>query len=129
MEKLATRFGSTNLVMAYSMFRPDWTFSQEGLTQKATVLAEFWQLSLPDVMSGLRHAFALRDACIESNDSLRTGRSLDLWLAVLKERSAGGSFDGAAATILQSFLVAQTQSACCERTFSRVEELKNLKHV
>ena len=77
-------------------------------------------------MTGLRHLFALRDAVLERNESLKTGRSLDLWMQVLNERSAGGPVDAAAARILNSFLVTQSQSAACERTFATVEELKIL---
>lgn len=77
-------------------------------------------------MTGLRHLFALRDAVLERNESLKTVRSLDLWMQVLNERSAGGPVDAAAARILNSFLVTQSQSAACERTFATVEELKIL---
>lgn len=94
---------------------------------KCQVLAQYWQLPLDRVVTGLRHAFSLRDACFARDDSLKEGRSLDLWLSVLQSTEAGGEIPAEGAKILHSFLITQTQSASCERTFSTVLELK--KHL
>lgn len=99
---------------------------KEALVQKATPLAEFWEVPLDELVQGLRHMFALRDACLARDDDLRRGRSLDLWLMVLRQTASGGELHPAAAKILHSFLITQTQSAGCERTFARIEEIKHL---
>eukprot|EP00438_Fugacium_kawagutii_P029030 Skav200757 [mRNA] locus=scaffold1117:674257:680265:+ [translate_table: standard] len=51
-ENLTHRFGGSALIMAYSMFRPDWEFSQSALSQKSTILAEFGQVPLDQLMTG-----------------------------------------------------------------------------
>lgn len=85
-----------------------------------------WEVPLDELVQGLRHMFALRDACLARDDDLRRGRSLDLWLMVLRQTASGGELHPAAAKILHSFLITQTQSAGCERTFARIEEIKHL---
>ena len=69
---------------------------------------------------------ALRDTCIARDESLKTGRSLNLWLQVLQQEAFTDPVCSAASMVLHSFLVTQTQSATCERTFARVEGLKIL---
>ena len=81
---------------------------------------------LRPLISGFRHLMALRDTRIAREESLKTGRSLNLWLQVLQQEAFTDPVCSTASMVLHSFLVTQTQSATCERTFARVEGLKIL---
>ena len=65
---------------------------------------------------------ATRDSCMQRQSFKK---SLDLWLAVLREANVV-SIEDPGFKILCSYLVGQTQSAFCERTFAQVVEIQKL---
>ena len=107
------------------MFEINWSGTQEELTEKSKVFADYWQQPRDEMLVGLRHLLAVRNACKERPECRDLERSLDLWLLLQKEVESE-NVNQPAQTVLHSFLCAQTQSAACERTFAKVEELKRL---
>ena len=125
LEKVTSRFARSTIIEAYSMFEINWTDTQEELTEKSKVFADYWQQPRDEMLVGLRHLLAVRNACKERPECRDLERSLNLWLHVQKEVESE-NVNQPAQTVLHSFLCAQTQSAACERTFAKVEELKRL---
>ena len=125
MENLVVRFGEVPLVLAYQIFSPRWSFKQPELATAAQTLAAFWKLDGQELVGQLRAAFAIRDAMIAEDETLKTARSRHVWLRVLRQMT-NSEADAVAREIIASFLVIQPQSAACERAFATVEELKPL---
>lgn len=104
------------------MFRPDWQFNQEALIDFAKPLAEFWKLDGRNLVTSLRRFMAVRDAVLQRG---AVESALQLWLLVAQEDRMASTNDPGH-KVLCSFLLGQTQSAHCERTFSLVVEMEYL---
>ena len=120
---IAKRYAeTTTVVLAYDIFRKDWSGSQEEPILHAKTLADFWKVDHKTLVPQMRHLLATRDSCMHRRSF---ASSLDVWLAVLKEERVV-NVDQPGWKVLCSFLLAQTQSARHERTFAQVFEIQRL---
>ena len=110
------------MILAYEIWRQDWAGDQEQLIAHAKTLSDYWQMDHKGLVTSLRHLMATRDSCMQRQSFKK---SLDLWLAVLKDANVV-SIEDPGIKILCSYLVGQTQAAFCERTFAQVVEIQKL---
>ena len=120
---LATRFGPVAAVLSYQIFSPRWAYNHDQLFQAAQDLPKFWELPEKNVFEQLRHGFAIRDAVLKEDSRLKKERAHVLWERVLQ--SLPLNFGDEGRQMIVSFLVAQPQSASCERGFALIEDLRN----
>ena len=119
---IITSCGEPAFILSYQMFRPTWNFDQADLIDKAKPMAEFWKLDQAQLVASLRHLMALRDTVLQ-REAFES--AAPLWLAVAQEGQLCDLQDPGS-RVLFSFLLGQSQSAACERTFAQVVEMQTL---
>ena len=115
-EKVASRFSPTALSTASRIFGSA-DVDQAAFQAAVAELAGLWDVSAPDLLDELRTLWGVR-ATLAQADTVK------MWCQVMQRPEV--QTEGKGSRILAAHILAQTQSASCERSFALTVRLKDV---